>query len=304
MGWVWTLPNAWASSFGRWTYWWRSVARFFARSSDKVSPRDCGSTWGSSALSNSVTTLPSPTCRASCCQANLRSRPHREVALLAAEPPDHLAGRAVDLVDRPGVAGRDEQVAVGVDVDRVDVEEVERGSDLRVGLGELDVVEAPPLEEHAGARYRELLHDPLDHAAAAGSDARAVDGRDVVGRDERSPLGRQDQLVQVGAEPVARREPRDLPVGVIGDHVVPDPEAVLGPALPPGECRLAEIGRRPEVEHARRNGRTEPDELAGVVDDHRPALAGARRRAEEEQARRRSRAPANDGDLRRDQVGP
>src|SRR5438309_11896761 len=43
---------------------------------------------------------------------------HGEVAVLAAQPPEDLSGAAVDLVDRPGVAGRDQQVAVGVDVDR------------------------------------------------------------------------------------------------------------------------------------------------------------------------------------------
>ena len=37
-----------------------------------------------------------------------------EVALLAAEAPDDRAGLVVDLVDRPGVAGGDQQVAVAV----------------------------------------------------------------------------------------------------------------------------------------------------------------------------------------------
>ena len=57
-----------------------------------------------------------------------------EVAAPAAEPPNDLARPAVELVDAPRVAGRDEQVAVCVDVDRVDVEVVERRQDRRAAV--------------------------------------------------------------------------------------------------------------------------------------------------------------------------
>ncbi len=50
---------------------------------------------------------------------------HREAAPASTEAPENGAGSAVHLVDRPGISGRDEQVAVDADVDRVDVEAVE-----------------------------------------------------------------------------------------------------------------------------------------------------------------------------------
>ena len=82
----------------------------------------------------------------------------REVAAAAAEPPDHVAGLAVELVDRPRVARGDQQVAVAVDVDRVDVEVVVGTSAVFCGIPasdsvEPDVVEAAPLP-HAARRSR------------------------------------------------------------------------------------------------------------------------------------------------------
>src|SRR5207237_2070465 len=57
----------------------------------------------------------------------VRAGPHLEAALPAPEPPEDLAGLAADLVDRVRVAGGDDEVAVVVDVDGVDVEVVPRG---------------------------------------------------------------------------------------------------------------------------------------------------------------------------------
>src|SRR5207247_8260725 len=58
----------------------------------------------------------------------LRSGAHGEAALLPAEAPEHLLRLAVDLVERVRVARRDEEVAVRLDVDGVEVEVVVRRS--------------------------------------------------------------------------------------------------------------------------------------------------------------------------------
>ena len=173
----------------------------------------------------------------------------REVALLAAEPPHDVAVLLRDLVDGPGVTRRDEQVAVGVDVDRVDVEVVEEVADAGVGLGRRHVVEAAPLEQHLRARNLELLDDPLHDLlrAAALAGLREVDGAQVPGGHERRPVGREEELVQVGRLPAAGREPRDLAVGLVEDHVVAVAEPVLGLPLPPGQHRLALVESGLEV---------------------------------------------------------
>src|SRR5215217_5493668 len=49
---------------------------------------------------------------------------HLEVALLPSEAPQDLAALVLYFVDTPGGAGRDEQVAIGLDVYGVDVEVV------------------------------------------------------------------------------------------------------------------------------------------------------------------------------------
>ena len=69
---------------------------------------------------------------------------HLEVTLLPTEAPDDLARVAVDLVDGGGFAGRDEQVAVVVNVQGVDVEIVDAGVVIlfrsNVGLLQVDVI--------------------------------------------------------------------------------------------------------------------------------------------------------------------
>ena len=70
-----------------------------------------------------------------------------EVASLAAQTPENLARLPVDLVDRPGVSARDEEVAVVVEVDRVDVEVVVGRVHRQIAVGDRHMVEAVPLEE-------------------------------------------------------------------------------------------------------------------------------------------------------------
>src|SRR6202044_2631272 len=92
-----------------------------------------------------------------------------EAAVLAAELPDDVARVPVDLVGGPGVAGVDEQVAVGVDVDRVDVEPVPGGR---------------------GCRGKGLFAVAVRHAAVAPPREGAPPGGDVVPRDHPVDRGR------------------------------------------------------------------------------------------------------------------
>src|SRR5438093_1982450 len=96
-----------------------------------------------------------------------------EVARLAAETPDDLARVPIDLVDRPGVAARDQEVPVDVEGDRVDVEVVVRRFDRLVAVGERYVIEAVPFEEHTPACDVDLLDDTVDGLAVS----RASDSR-------------------------------------------------------------------------------------------------------------------------------
>src|ERR687888_208374 len=100
----------------------------------------------------------------------LRPRPHLEVALRAAELPEDLLRLPVDLVDRVRVPGRDEEVAVRLDVDRVEVDVVIRRrllALLRVRDGleepvfESDRGPAVPLEEHLPGPDVHVLDDPV-----------------------------------------------------------------------------------------------------------------------------------------------
>src|SRR5262249_27801281 len=93
------------------------------------------------------------------------TRPEPKVAPLAAQAPEYAARAPLELVGRPGVPRRDDQVPVRRHVDRFDVEVGEAGPGLRPdrGLGDRDVVEAVPLPEEPAARQLELLHDAADH---------------------------------------------------------------------------------------------------------------------------------------------
>src|SRR6185437_1063612 len=96
----------------------------------------------------------------------------REVALAAAEPPDDRARPAVDLVDGRRVPRRDDQVAAGVDADRVQVEVVAvrlRDEAVAIRLAEPDVVAPVPLEQHLLRRDVDLLDDALDELAGGGA---------------------------------------------------------------------------------------------------------------------------------------
>ena len=136
------------------------------------------------------------------------SRAHREARVLASQLPDDLAGLGVEVVGGPGVARGDQQAPVLVEVDRVDVEVVERegrvaGARGRVGFGERDVVEARPLVHHQPRPHVDLLEGPVGHGAVGrAADAREVAVDRVIRGDQRRALRRQLELVQVGLQPV------------------------------------------------------------------------------------------------------
>ena len=230
------------------------------------------------------------------------ARAHGEVALLATQPPDDLAAAAVDLVHGPGVAGGDEEVAVGIELDRVDVEVVVRAlvGDARMRFVEADVVEAAPLEQHATTWQLELLHDASDHRAVReAAQAREVRRHSLPGGDERRAVRGEQKLVQVGRPAAARRHAHELAIAVVDDHVRPVAETVLGLALPPREGRLAAVDGRTEVQRHDGLRRPEPHRLAALV-----ALPGPGERRQEEVAVTRPRIVVHRAHDRGHEIGP
>src|ERR1700733_11950929 len=83
-----------------------------------------------------------------------------EIAALAAEAPEHIAARAADGVERPGVAGREEKRRViRAECDRVEMEIVERfaGDRRAIGLVERDAADAAPVHEDVAGGDVDLL---------------------------------------------------------------------------------------------------------------------------------------------------
>src|SRR5439155_7032760 len=116
----------------------------------------------------------------------------------AAKAPENPARLPAHLVGGPRVPCGDEQVAVGGDVDRVDVEVVEApprpALDLR--LVDRDVVEAPPLADQTAARQRKLLDDAADNqVAATPADAPQIPRHCLVARHESGVVRCDDELV-------------------------------------------------------------------------------------------------------------
>ena len=236
--------------------------------------------------------------------------------MLAAEPPDDPSGVAVDLVDGPGVATRDEQVAVGGEADRVDVEVVVgRAGVLRdrlVAVGQRHVVKAVPVEQHsAGAPRRPPGRCRRRPRRCAGRRLRRGRGGS---RGTRSisavPCGVRRERVLIGVVAVTGMHSRDDVVRGVGDHALA--LAVAGaadaPSLPPGEDRPALVALEAEVaRHLARRQRPEPHRTAEVVDDQRAGLLAGRGRevlgAEEDQPRSEPGCSVEHGDLRRPEVG-
>src|SRR5437588_405875 len=87
---------------------------------------------------------------------------HLEAWMLATHPPDDLPALLVDQVDRPGIARRNQDVAVFELLDRVHVEEVVSLSERvwKVAVADRHMVQGVPLPEHRAGCYVDLLDDP------------------------------------------------------------------------------------------------------------------------------------------------
>ena len=206
---------------------------------------------------------------------------HAEVAGLAAQRPQDVAGGAVELVDRRRVARRDEHAAAGERLDRVDVEGVVEGAVGRrgVGVAQRDVAERVPLPGHEAGAHVDLLHDRVDERGQrARRRAGQVHQHRRVDGEQRVALGREAELVDVHRVAVAGVHDVQRAVAGVGDHALA--EAVGGHghrALPPGQDRLARVVLDAQV--AGDLGKlelVEPDHVALAVDDHRAARAHRR----------------------------
>ena len=179
--------------------------------------RDCVCTCGAAPLSKMLISRP-PSCeRASCCQAVTVPFPIAKSLLRPPRRQSTCARATVHLVDRPRVPGRDEQVAVRVDVDRVDVEVVEVVLVRRdVRLVEPDVVEAAPLEQDPAARDRDLLHDAAVQDRPLELPPYAVRSRATASFLVTSavPSLREQELVQIPVPVATGLDPGDLAVGL------------------------------------------------------------------------------------------
>ena len=182
-----------------------------------------------------------------------RALAHLERRLGAAEAPDELRRRAIDLVDAPGVARREQEVAVFIDVDRVQVQVVVLAAllrrDRRLALVEPDAVDRVPLEQHEAGLDVDLLHDAGDHDAAARAAERAqVLDHAVIGHQQGGALRRDRELVQVHRVAVGGADRRHAAVALVVDHPRPAAVADDQAALPPGDapacpCRSGRAGR-------------------------------------------------------------
>src|SRR5215475_6584193 len=144
-----------------------------------------------------------------------------ETAASATELPEDLAGAPTQLVCRPGVARADEQVALGVEVDSVDVEPIpgrgSRGGPRLVAIAIGDMVRAVPLKHHLAGVDGDLLDDPVeDLLVSATTDRGQVRRREGVGEDQRRIPRRDQELVKIRQVTVTGAHRGDLlVVGVV-----------------------------------------------------------------------------------------
>ena len=214
----------------------------------------------------------------------LQTRGHREGRRAPPDLPANLAGRRIDVVDGPGRARGDQQAAVRLRGDRVEVEPVVGPGDAgaargHVGAREGHVLERVPLVHHEARADVDLLEDGvIDRGERAAALRREVAVERLPGGDQRGPGRGQGQLVEVLGEAVARADGGEVSVGGRVDLAAAQTEAVAADrALPPGQHALPAVALHAQVggEGVRRQ-RLEVDELAGGRIDRRARLTGTR----------------------------
>ena len=211
-----------------------------------------------------------------------------EARVVAAQAPAHRAGADVDVIDGPGVARRQQHVAGAARADGVHVHVVPRVARMRrrvVRFGDRHVAERMPLPHHQPGLDVDLLHDGVgEDVVRAAAEGGQVGVDRVEGVYPRGSLRGDAQHVQIRVVAVAGPDRTDLLVGAVVDDVFALAEADLeDPALPPRQNRLALVALHPEVRRGLTGGhRVEPDQVPGLVDDHRPRGADALVGSEEE----------------------
>ena len=159
-----------------------------------------------------------------------------------------------------------------------------------MGLAQTDRSERVPLEQHGAALHVDLLDDVVLHEpVSAATELRQVPRNDHVAHDQCGPVARQQELVRIQVVAVGGAHGRDGAVGRVDDAT--DPGAAVGrhPTLPPGQHRPAAVALGTEVEGLLvAVERVEPDQVAGLVDDHRPLGGRAALGSDEDAAGRRA----------------
>jgi hypothetical protein len=151
-----------------------------------------------------------------------------EGVVFAAEAPEDGTGAAVDVGEAVGVARGDEEVALGVFVDAVDVEEVPWvigrlavAFEPAVNVGEVDVLGRPPLEEELPRLDVDFLERPVPDPAVLGAAGGAqVRGPDLVDAEDGRLVARDVKLMEVRGEAVRAADRVGLLVGGVQLRVV------------------------------------------------------------------------------------
>ena len=219
-----------------------------------------------------------------------------------AQQPVVAAGVHVHVIQRPRVARGEHHIArfagarpprIGARPpggDRVDVNVIPGvfpGGDVVERVPQRNVPERVPLPHHQAGLDVDLLDDRVQQDPVRGAVHRGEVHVDrVEGVDPGGALGREQDLVQVGAVAVAGADGGDLLVGAVVDHVFALAEPHLDDAaLPPGERRFAFVALHLEVGGgvpARQ--RVKPHQRAVLFGDHRPGRPQALVGGEEEVA--------------------
>jgi hypothetical protein len=178
----------------------------------------------------------------------------------------------VDLQYLGGLAAGDQEVPIGVDVDRIDVYVIERARrQVVVAVGDGDVVPAPPLEHHVLGRVELLEYGAIDDGVglSARDHLAHVDDLGVVCHHDGMTVGEKEELMKVRRITVPALERIDDRQRAVHDHLdrPGDPDGA-------GDSRHARVREEPvglyfEIVVGKRACVPVPDRIARVVEHHR-----------------------------------